>query len=272
MRFVLFALFLCLVTYGTYAQSPNRDAPLEITADETLEWLRGEQRFVARGNALAVQGGSSVVAQVLTADYADTPENGMQISIVTAEGRVVITSDSSQAYGDRAVYNLAAGQAVITGSNLRMVSPDQAVTARDRFEYFVEAGRLNAVGNAVVIRPNPKGGQDRIRADVLSAVFGNNAAGERVLQTMEAKGNVVITTPTEQARGDYGIYRASSNKAELRGGVEITRGPNILKGERAEVDLTTNVSTIFAADGTRTGSGSGRVRGVFFPGSEERTP
>jgi lipopolysaccharide export system protein LptA len=112
-----------------------------------------------------------------------------------------------------------------------------------------------------------------------------NAQGKRVLDNLEAFGNVVIVTPTERITGAYGIYRAGSNKAELKGGVKITRGPNVLEGERAEVDMTTNISKIFGAPtseqapakvgGALTGSpnvqtGGGRVRGVFYPNSETK--
>ncbi|MGH1397715.1 MAG: LptA/OstA family protein [Alphaproteobacteria bacterium] len=270
-RILTCTCFILLYATNTYAQTltgtpapSNSNEPLEITADTTLEWLRNEQKFIARGNALAVQGTSAVAAQTLTADYIDTPKNGMQISIVTAERDVIITSQDSKAYGDKAIHDMTKGIATITGSNLRMISPDQTVTARDKFEYFVEQGRLNAIGNARATRPNKSGGNDTITADTLSAVFTQNAKGQRVLKTLEAKGNVIIITPTEEATGDYAIYRATTDKAELKGDVEITRGPNILKGERAEIDLKTNKSTIFAPQ-----TQNGRVRGVFFPGSEK---
>ena len=97
-----------------------------------------------------------------------------------------------------------------------------------------------------------------------------NEKGEQVLHSLEAIGNVVIITPEEIIRGAYGIFKTKTNKAEITGGVKIKRGPNTLEGERAEVDLNTNISTIF---GNKQGTGNettGRVRGVFYPGSEEK--
>lgn len=258
---------------GSSPGSSSKD-PVEITADGSLEWLRAEQKFIARKNAVAVQGLSSVAAQTLTADYRegakgeDGSGGGIEISKIRAETDVVLRSNESEAFGDVATYDLDAGLAVMTGDDLRMVSPDQTVTARDKFEYWVEDGRLNAIGDAVVIRPNPKGGQDRLTADTVSAVFEENAAGERVLKTLEAKQNVVITTKEEIVTGAYGIYRASTNKADLTGGVTITRGPNVLRGERAEVDLNTNVSKIFAGSEQQGRPGSGRVSGKFYPSSK----
>ena len=46
--------------------------------------------------------------------------------------------------------------------------------------------------------------------------------------------------------------------------MKITRGPNILEGDRADVNLTTNVSTMKGSP-----AAGGRVRGVFYPGSED---
>lgn len=242
----------------------NSKEPLEITADNTLEWLRSDKRFIARGNALAVQGTSSVAAQTLTADYRESEDGGIQIHTLKAETSVILSSNESKALGDLAVYDLDKGLATLTGNDLRMTSPDQTVTAKEKFEYWVEDGRLNAIGNAVAIRPKANGqGQDKLAADVISAVLKDNAKGQRVLHTLEAKGNVVITTPTEIATGNYGIYRASTNMAELQGNVVITRGPNVLKGDRAEVDMNTNTSKIFGSP-----TQGGRVSGTFYPGSK----
>ena len=155
----------------------------------------------------------------------------------------------------------------MTGNNLKMVAPDQTVTAEDKFEYWVADGRINALGNARVVRPKPEGGNDTLKADKISAVLKENEQGEQVLHSLEAIGNVIITTPTEVITGAYGIFRSETNKAELTGGVKIKRGPNVLEGEKAIVDMTTNVSTIYGQN-QATGAGDGRVRAVLYPDSQ----
>jgi lipopolysaccharide export system protein LptA len=268
--FLMLLALLCLWPLPLQAQniglSTGSKEPLEITADGTLEWSRDEKTFVARQNALAKQGDSSIKADILTADYREQKAGGgMQIHRVTAEGEVVIQSNQSQASGDRAVYDLDQGLATMTGDDLQLTSPDQTVTAQDQFEYWVAEGRLNALGKAKVVRPKPEGGNDTLEADKISAVMKDNAKGARTLHSLEAIGNVVITSPTEKITGAYGIYRADSNRAEITGGVKIVRGPNILQGDRAEVDLNTNTSKIFGGAGA-----SGRVKGVFYPDSEKK--
>ncbi|MEM7617859.1 MAG: LptA/OstA family protein [Pseudomonadota bacterium] len=236
--------------------------PIEITAEQSLEWKRNEKVFIARQNAKATQGDVSISAQTLTAHYRDQNGSGMEIYEMHAENDVVITSNQSKAFGQKAEYYVDEGKAVMIGDNLRMTSPDQNITARDRFEYWTNDGRVLAIGDATITRPKPDGGKDTLRADKIAALLTENANGERVLHSMEAIGNVVITTPTEVLTGAYGIYKADTNKAEVTGDVVIKRGPNILEGKKAEVDLTTNVSRMFGDEKT-----GGQVRGIFYPNS-----
>lgn len=265
----LFITILCIASsLPANAQGLSTDSkePLEVTADGTLEWLRTDKQFIATQNAMAKQGDASVAAAKLTALYRDGENGGgMEIYRVNADENVILKSSDSTAYGDNAIYNLDEGLATLTGEDLRLISPDQTVTARDKFEYWVTDGRFNALGNATVVRPKPTGGNDTLKADKISAVLKKNEQGQQVLDTLEATGNVVIITPGETVTGAYGIYRSASNKAEITGGVTIKRGPNTLEGERAIVDMNTNISTIYGAADKPTG----RVRGVFYPGSED---
>lgn len=257
---------LWMVSVDAYAQSanPDRDKPVEITADESLEWHRNELYFRARKNVKSVQGETTLLSDLLTAKYRDGPQGGMDIYTIQADGQVQIISKDSKAYGDRAVYNVDRGFAVMTGRNLKIVSTDQTVTAQDKFQYWVNAGRLEAIGNAVAVREG-----DKLEADKLIAVFTNGANGKRELKTLEALGNVVITTPDEVLKGDRALYTAETSMAELHDNVLITRGPNVLEGSRAELNTKTNVSKIFGGVVEEDGE-TGRVRGVFYPGSEEK--
>lgn len=264
-RTALLCALLLGLTPMSHAQNSTSKQPLEITADGSLEWFRASQRIIARKNALAQQDGSSIAAETLSANYRDGAQGRFEISKITATQNVIIRSKNSTAYGDNATYELDESLAIMTGENLRMISPDQSVTAKDRFEYHVDEGKLLAIGNAVATRPNKNGGTDKLRADTITAIFKENAQGERVLNTLEATGNVVITTPTETITGTYGIYRSASNKAELTGGVTIIRGPNTLEGNRAEIDLDTQTSQLFGGGKTN----NGRVKAVFYPSKDE---
>ncbi len=268
--FWIASLTLAMTAIPASAQelSSSSDEPVEITADGSLEWNRNEKLFIARDNAKAKQGESSIAAAKLTAHYRDGQGGGMDIHRVEADSNVELSSKDSTAYGQRADYDLAKGVAIMTGDNLKMVSPNQTVTAKERFEYWVTDGKINAIGSARVDKKNAKGETDTLEADVISAILKDNAAGKRELHSLEADGNVVITTPAEKVTGKHGIYNAQTNKALLTGGVILHRGPNKLEGERAEVDLNTNTSQLFGgANMAKTG---GQVRGIFYPGTEKK--
>ncbi len=259
---IIFAIAL-LYASSVRAQetlNPDRDQPLEITADQTLEWHRDTKQYIARGNVIARQGDVTIMAETLTADYRETSASAFEIYRLTADQNVKISSRGNIAYGQKAVYEVDRGVAVMTGNNLRLTSPDQSVTAKESFEYWVTEGRLTARGNAHVVRL-----EDTLDADTVSAIFTEDKTGTRQLKNLTADGNVRITTPTETLTGSKGRYDAASNTASINGNVKIARGPNILEGDSAEVNLTTNVSKM---KGSTAGGSDGRVRGIFYPGSD----
>jgi len=256
---------LGISTAHAQALTTSGNTPIEITADDSLEWDRKNKTFTARTNAKAVQGTAAVAGDILRAEYREANGNDMQIWRFTSEGNVVLTSGDSKAYGDNAVYLMDEGLATMTGSDLRLNAPGQNVTARDKFEYYVAEGRLIATGNAQITQRNQKGQTNTLRSDRMVANLEDSPAGQRTLKTLEAFDNVVINTPTEILTGTYGIYNTASNSAEIKGNVKITRGPNILVGERAEVNLNTGISRLF---GDPAAGENGRVRGVFYPGAQ----
>ena len=256
---------IALPAFAQSLPSGNNKDPIEITANETLEWHRNDNKFIARSNAKAKQGNVSIESETLTADYREGAGSDLEIYKMKAVNNVVITSRENRAYGEEANYDVDHGLAIMTGDNLKMTAPDQTVTARDKFEYWVTDGRIVALGDAKIVRPKPTGGTDTLRADKISGLLKENEKGERVLHSMEAISNVIITTPTETVTGAYGIYKADTNKAEITGNVIIKRGPNVLEGERAEVDMNTNTSRMFGSEKT-----GGQVRGVFYPSSEQK--
>lgn len=255
--FFFFVVLLLISARPCLAQN-EKGTPLEITAQKTLEWKRSEKLFTATGDARAMQGDAVITAQTLTARYTDSAKKSFDIKMLEANTGVTITSRDNTMTGDHATYDVGSGLAVMTGHDLRLTAPDQTVTAQERFEYHTREGRFDAYGDATIIRA-----EDTLKADHISAILKTDARGKRVLDTMTATGNVSITTPTETVRGASGTYDAKLNTAELRGGVVITRGPNQLQGEKAEVDLNTNTSRLFAGPTSQS-----RVRGVFYPESQ----
>lgn len=243
-------------TQGIGLPGQSRDTPLEINADEGIEWQQKTKAYIARGNARAAQGDVAVHADTLTAYYREKQDGGTAIWRIDAENNVRIVSTTQSAFGDTGVYDVDNGILVLTG-NVRMETETDRITARDSLEYWEKRNLAVARGNAIAQR-----GENRLRADVLTAHFFKDAKGKSRVRQVDAFDNVVITTPDEIVRSNRGIYDVETGIAKLTGSVKITRGTNQLNGEYAEVNLNTGVSRLF-------GRGGG-VRGIFTPGTVKK--
>jgi len=240
--------------------------PIYIEADDGIEWLRDEQRYVARGNARAAQGGVTVEADELSALYREVADGGTEIYRFDATGNVRILSDAEMATGDAAVYDVAGRTFVLTGEEVRLDTAEDTIFARDRLEYYEAERTAVARGDARAVRDDSE-----LRADELWGFFTEKAAaggtdtdseagGSSKLDRLAARGNVVITTEREVILAERGDYDLNTRIATLTGNVRITRDDNQLNGETAEVNLATGVSRLIGPSG-----GDGRVRGLFLP-------
>jgi lipopolysaccharide export system protein LptA len=278
------------------AVPPTDNRPIAISADSGIEWQKEAQVYVARGNAVATRGTTQVHADTLTAHYrpAKGAEGGNEVYRLDADGHVAISNGVDTVTGDQAIYDVAQQVAVVTGRGLRLTTPSDVVTARDSFEWYDQQQIAVARGDAVAVR-----GDRRIRADVLTAhmvkansadaakagapppaaksapVAGNppgtpaNPSGpppaeaeDARIRRIDAQGNVVVSTPTDIARGDYGVYDAATKIVTLLDNVTITRGQNVIHGPFAVVDLNTNVSRMMAL-AAAPGKPASRVEGLF---------
>lgn len=235
-------------------------APIEVTADSTLEWNREKLLFIARGNAKAKQATTELYGDTLTAHYVDGGDKGMTITRIDADKDVIVISDTTRATGDKGFYDVSKGYAELTGQALKLVTQTDTVTADEKMTYDSNARIAHAIGNARAVR-----GDDIIDADTLIARFIIDANGEQVMDEMEATGNVKITTPTEVLTSDKGVYKARTNMATVTGNVKILRGQSTIEGARGQIDLNTNISKMYSDGGARAAGGDGRVRGVFYP-------
>ena len=234
----------------------NTSGPIEIDAEEGIEWRRDEKVYIARGHAKAKRGDMTLYADTLTAHYDDSG-GGSKVTRVVAEGAVKITTPTQTVYGDKADYDMNQGVVVITGQDLKATTATQTITAKDRFEYWAKREIVVARGNVVMTEPGRK-----MSADLVTGYFVAGADGKRELKQVEANGNVTIVDKAEVARGAKGIYDPKRGIATLSGGVKITRGKNQLNGEYAEVNLNTGVSRLLGAP---KGKGDGRVHTLIVP-------
>jgi lipopolysaccharide export system protein LptA len=82
--------------------------------------------------------------------------------------------------------------------------------------------------------------------------------GDRQIRRIEAKGSVVVVQKDQNAAGDAATFNMRENTVTLVGNVVVTRGTDVLRGQRLVVDLTSGVSKM----------DQGRVEGLFKSGSQ----
>ncbi len=302
-RTVGFAAIMALSLAGRPAAaqgldlSKGSDQPVEINADQGIEWRRDDQVYIARGNATAKRGDITVRADTLTAHYRPVEGGGTDIFRLDAVGGVVITSPNAKAVGDNGVYDVDNAILVLKGHDLKMTSEDYLVTARDSLEYWDNRQMAVARGDALVVNDDK-----RMSADIVTAFFTDNSddgadqtksgkhsakngpaktatgkkaaktggaedsnanSGQTQIRRIEGFTNVHISTPGQIALCDRGVYDVESGIATLFGSVKITRDENQLEGEYGEVNLNTGVSRMLS--GPPGATGPQPVRGLFSP-------
>ncbi len=119
-------------------------------------------------------------------------------------------------------------------------------------------------------------GTMRLRTDTLNVHYrqkGQKASqaglSAGTISRLDAVGNVFVSSPTETAQGETGVYDVDRKVIILTGSVLLTQGKNVLRGNRLVMNLATGVSRVESArttvGGKATGKSGGRVKAVIFP-------
>jgi lipopolysaccharide export system protein LptA len=273
--------------------------PVNITASGGISWSQDNQTVTATGNAQAVRGDVTVTADELVAHYRKTPvapgaapapapttgvpadsleQGGGQLTELDAIGHVHIFTPTENAWGDKAVYSMDAKVLVLTGHALKLTTPHDVITAKDSVEYYTDAHKAIARGNALIVAddgrsiaadvitgylsngPTPSGAAPTAAATAAATGATSDLSNAGSLQKVEAVGHVTIHTTSDTATGNEGVYLPPTGQARLGGNVHIIHGPNELAGSDALVNMKTGVATLLAAPG-------GQVSGVILPNS-----
>jgi len=93
--------------------------------------------------------------------------------------------------------------------------------------------------------------------------------GSSSIKRLEAHGNVVVTQKDQVVTGETAVFDTRSNLITMLGGVVLTQGKNVLRGDRLLVDMTTGVSRVESDSGRVQGlfQSSGQTGGPILPGS-----
>jgi len=239
-------LIFLLALAGFARMGLAAEIPIEITAGDGLEWRRAEKILVAAGGVVLTRGTMKLEADSVSAWYRDGKGGkDQEVYRIDATGKVRLVSDGAKGFGESAAYDLDQGVFVLSGGKPRFEAEQLVVTATRNLEYWEVKQLAVARGEAVA-----ENGDRKISADVISAYVQSADGGKTELSRVEAIGNVRISTPEDSAKGNEAVYDAKSGVATLCGNVEIRRGPSVLKGKCAEVNLNTGVSRLIGGGGS----------------------
>ena len=125
----------------------------------------------------------------------------------------------------------------------------------DRAEAQDRADRAIFAGNVVVT-------QDSLTLRTARLTIAYQSAGGIDINRIDASGGVIVTSPSETARGSFATYDLDSGLITMVGDVRLERSGSSLTGGRLVIDLNTGRATM---DGGLRGVNQqgGRVTGRF---------
>jgi lipopolysaccharide export system protein LptA len=166
----------------------------------------------------------------------------------------------------RSAASFMVGLAALVGAaDLALADPTSALKGHDsnapvdvsaqRMEVQDRTDRAVVAGNVHV-----RQGELTLDTERLTIAYTNNRGLQ--IQRLDASGGVVVKSPTETARGAFGVYDLDRKLITLVGGVELQREQSRINGSRLVIDLTTGRAVVDGGAPGLDGSG-GRVTGHF---------
>ena len=239
---IFFLLPIWTLSQQIINQKQNGD-PIEIYAEKGIEWHKNDNKYLAIGNAIAKTGKMSVSSERIEAFYEEKDNSGMDIKLVKAHKKVVVTDENLKIVGGRlAEYNLKKDYFSIFGKNLILTSEENKLESNNKLEYWRTKGVAIATGKARA----KKGDEFRIKAEKLVWYLNEN---EQKIDVKKIFGfeNVSIFTNNEVAFSDKALYNKVTGICKLFGNVKLQKGESFLTGDYAEVDLNKGISKLLPA-------------------------
>jgi lipopolysaccharide export system protein LptA len=146
--------------------------------------------------------------------------------------------------------------------NVKVIQGDTTMTSKI-LVVFYDSNSPPAAGAAPDASANTKAAAKQPAAPPMQSAT-PGPGGSSSIRRLEAKGNVVVTQKDQVVTGETAVFDTKTNLVTMLGGVILTQGKNVLRGDRLMVDMTTGVS--------RVESDSGRVQGLFQSSGQGGSP
>jgi lipopolysaccharide export system protein LptA len=175
-------------------------------------------------------------------------------AVVAATVLVVATAGAQQGPANALQgFSSNRGQPVkIQAASLEVRDKDKVATFSG--DVHVVQGDTNMRCKTLLVYYEGGASADGAKSDGVKAA---QPGGGSQIRRMEAHGNVVVTQKDQVATGDRGDFDMRANTVTLTGKVVVTKGQDLLRGERLVVNLTDGVSRMEG----------GRIEGLFNPKS-----
>ena len=144
---------------------------------------------------------------------------------------------------------LAAQQAQVAFGNLGQDTSLPVTVDADKLSVDDAAGTALFEGNVVVVQ-----GDMTLKAPVVDVSYDQES---NVITLVHATGGVTITSIGDAAQSAEAVYTIDSGLVVMTGDVLLTQGPNVLSGQKFNLNLTNG-----------TGVMEGRVSTTFVPGKK----
>ncbi|MEO7815411.1 MAG: LptA/OstA family protein [Sphingomicrobium sp.] len=129
----------------------------------------------------------------------------------------------------------------------------------------VSADRIEAQDRAdrAIFSGNVKVRQAELTLDTARLTVAYSSGGGLQIRRLDASGGVLVRSPSETARGNFGVYDLDRKLITLIGAVQLNRGGSQINGQRMTIDLNSGRAVV---DGGQPGIGQsgGRVTGHFL--------
>ncbi len=165
-----------------------------------------------------------------------------------------------------------AGAAVAQGALAQGRDPVSALRGHDsNAPIDVAADRIEVQDRAdrAIFAGNVKVRQASLSLDTERLTVAYSSGGGIQIRRLDAAGGVVVRSPSETARGNFGIYDLDKKLITLVGDVQLRRAGSQVMGSRLVIDLQSGRAVI---DGGAPGVGQsgGRVTGRFTVPQRDR--
>ena len=135
--------------------------------------------------------------------------------------------------------------------------------AADRIEVQDRADRAVFAGSVVVKQADLTMTAARLTVAYSRNRKGGDGGSNVQIERLDASGGVTVTSPSERATGNFGIYDLNQKIITLIGNVSLVRGDSHLRGGRLTIDLDTGHAVMSGGAAPGTNNQGGRVTGTF---------